>query len=986
MSATNGTNGVHNRLDPEDYLSGRKGANYRPYALGGGLYSSGVFDGRPLYTWSQAESMRRDPQIDFGLRILRSPLWRVKWQVKAKRTEIAQFVDAMLRRIWTRALRKIARSFHVYGVHPGEFTFATEGGLIVFAQLDDFHPRDTRPLEFKRGADRGKLAGVQVRNVAPADAGSGSIGGMADITAPHAWWFAGDAEYGLHYGRPRLAGAFEPWLEKRGRNGAIDARRLGMRKAIYSGPRLRFPPGRVDYGPEDGSAPNYVSHQDIARQIGEMLENGSTTALPNIPHSSDKMAGKYAWELEEPKPLGEMPQLLEYPEHLDKEILRGLGIPPEIVDAATVGSGYSGRCIPALVFFTSMDEDASLLIDAIDLQCIRGLVALNFGKAAYEITPESLAEAVEKDPAKAADMLRGDGEDQKEEPQPTQLSHGDDKRERLAERIRTLAERDFADIGPIQLSWGAEKTSRGTIKAVGSGEHSGKVLYGDAARKALAAKPEGSAKPTAAKKGERPTVETTVAHVAKLRENFTIEGLGHLAHVLQQHTVAEMGQIKAALGIKASGSKVELAKKIAQRALAEPEKGTEAEKPKEPRQKALNGNTYTGPHDKEAVDRINHAWRMAGASSMPNSELNAAMIELAKADSGTWLAATKAMGFGHLPDAPKNRRDLSRFMFDARGQSMRNAIADKDDIEAGETTNRKAMAGWQRSNDEPLLQADEVMAKAKTKGKPAANLAATKPTSFGTAGDAHSLAGIKDRAAQVKKLGDIFNRARNEEEDPSNVGGGPPDGLDMKAFGADLKGTIARHAAAVGVGAGVKEAYEATAKKYRLSKHDFQRALVSLHDEGVIRLSGWPMGVDDFPDPELAFVNPGTTGGFVGYINPTGSIEKDAKAGDQSLNTSHPEVQKRHGDTKPAAESPHAAAGKSLGESLAGMKDGTEADALGKQLERDMSKLTPEQAREYMRAAGFAPSKTETKPSIVRKLKGHIDAVARSRAQTSNIG
>lgn len=823
MSATNGK---HHRIDPEAYLTGRKGASYRPYSLGSG-YGLGVYDGRPAYTWAQVERMRCDPQVIFSLRILRSPLWRVKWQVRTKHSKIEAFVNAMLRRIWTRALRKIAKSFHIYGVHAGEFTFAHEGGLIVFSQLDDFNPRDVKPLEFQRGAQRGKLAGIHVRNVAPEDSQPGFIGGGADIVFPHAWWFAGDAEYGLHYGRPHMAGAFEPWLEKRGRNGAIDARRLAMRKAIYSGPRVYYPPGSTDYGPADGSDPHLVGNQDVARQIGEMLENGSTVAVPNTVHPSERMAGERAWIVEDSKPIGEMPQLLEYPKELDREILKGFSIPPELVEAASVGSGYNGRAHPVQAFFSMIDEDAALIIDALDLQCIRGLVALNFGKASYEIVPQSLAVAVEQDPSKATEMIQGDGEEQEQEQSqaqqkqpPFRMSH--ESHPRLAERIRALAEEDYADMGPIQLSWAAQQTARGTIKAVGAGEHSGKVLYGDAARKALAvkekagAKPEATggkkeaAKPAAAPKGEKQSVEATVAHVAKLRENFTIEGLGHLAHVLQGHTVAEMGQIKSQLGIKASGSKVELAKKIAQRALADAEPGEKPPEPKQPKAKAVTGDTYKGPHDKGVVDRANRAWGMASVSAFATSELNAVMVELAKADTGTWLAATKAMGFGHLPDTPKNRRDMARLMFDRRGQSMRNAIADKDDVEAGETTNRKAMAGWQRSNDEPLLQADEVMAKAKEKGKSA-----------------------KPAAAQ---------------------------------------------------------------------------------------------------------------------------------------------------------QSPHADKGKALGESMGSMKDGSEADALGKQLEDDMRKLTPEQAREYMRAAGFTPSKTETKPSVVRKLKGHIDAVARSRAQTSNIG
>lgn len=67
---------------------------------------------------------------------------------------------------------------------------------------------------------------------------------------------------------------------------------------------------------------------------------------------------------------------------------------------------------------------------------------------------------------------------------------------------------------------------------------------------------------------ERPTVEKTVAHVNGLRSNFTTEGLVALAQSLHGHTVAELKEIKQKLGVKASGRKAELAKKIAERALA----------------------------------------------------------------------------------------------------------------------------------------------------------------------------------------------------------------------------------------------------------------------------------------------------------------------------------------------------------------------------------------------------------------------------------
>lgn len=74
----------------------------------------------------------------------------------------------------------------------------------------------------------------------------------------------------------------------------------------------------------------------------------------------------------------------------------------------------------------------------------------------------------------------------------------------------------------------------------------------------------------------RPTVDGTLSAVEKLRSNFTTEGLLDFATAIHGHTVAELKEIKSKLGIKASGSKAEMAKKIAERALGG---GAGADKP-----------------------------------------------------------------------------------------------------------------------------------------------------------------------------------------------------------------------------------------------------------------------------------------------------------------------------------------------------------------------------------------------------------------------
>lgn len=363
-----------------------KTSAYAPHVLGGSRLGQ-LIDGRPRFTWLEAERMRLDPQIQFGLRILRAPLWGVTWKVHADKASVEGWVNRQLSHIYNRLLPRLCRFFE-YGVACGEVTYrsgrAAGKTRVHFHDFLELHPRDTRPLAFDRGPRAGTLAGMRVSGAS--HSGSGSL----YLDRRHSFWFKGEAEFGDWWGRPRLAGPYEPWLEKRGRGGAIDSRRLWYKKGAFRGPTMRYPIGRTNMGTTE--EPFYVSNQDIARELVEKFENGGVMALPNAKDGN----GNDLWRWEDPQSFADAAGFLEYPKQLDREILIGFGIPPELVDAATVGSGYSGRAIPAQVFFCSMDEIAAIIIEAIDRQILRGLVRWNFGPCGYEIKPDSLAQLVAK--------------------------------------------------------------------------------------------------------------------------------------------------------------------------------------------------------------------------------------------------------------------------------------------------------------------------------------------------------------------------------------------------------------------------------------------------------------------------------------------------------------------------------------------------------------------------------------------------------------
>ncbi len=364
---------------PDQLTRPAKTAGYRANPLVNSLVGMWL-DGRPPFTWLEAERMRMDPQVQMGLRILRAPLYGATWTVEADSAKVERWVQKQSEHVYRKMLPSVVR-FFTHGVDGGELCYAAKRvgpgrsgpHRIHFKEYLNVHPRDMQPYTHPRAG----LVSLVVKNVE----GAGNL----VLDRRHAFWFKGEAEYGAWWGRSRIAGAYQPWFDKGARFGANDMLRLFYRKMAFRGPQLRYPGGSTDQGTPD--SPNFVSNQDIARELVEKFETGGVLAFPSV--MDDK--GNDLWRWEDPKAFSDLAGLQDYKKMLDRDILVGLGIPPELVDAATVGSGYSGRAIPAQVFFTSMDETVSIILEAIDRQVLRWLVKANFGPCGYTIKPNSLA-------------------------------------------------------------------------------------------------------------------------------------------------------------------------------------------------------------------------------------------------------------------------------------------------------------------------------------------------------------------------------------------------------------------------------------------------------------------------------------------------------------------------------------------------------------------------------------------------------------------
>jgi 2'-5' RNA ligase len=361
---------------------------YRPSAGFGNWwgYTAAALDGSPVFTYFDVPRMLRDPKVRFGLLMLRAPFQQVTWQVRADNAAVAQFVDRTLRRFWRKHLPRVLDRYFKWGYCPAgaENHYDRRTRRVVFRRLRVVNPQDALALEYKDGPARGELAGFRF---AKAD-------GLESVFHPHAFWFAGQAEAGAYYDFPRLQGAFEPWLEKRGRNGAVHSRRLWYWTHAFDGGDIYHPTEDQAVPGPGGVGTVTRSAQDLAREMMEKRENGGFCTWPNDPNPSDNLAGKYAWDRIPPASRADVAGIRDYPKDLDQEILTGLGIPPEVLEASEVGSGWSGRMVPAAAYFGSVDEMVGLVIDCFDEAVIKPLVLANFGDRQYEIEPGELAKQI----------------------------------------------------------------------------------------------------------------------------------------------------------------------------------------------------------------------------------------------------------------------------------------------------------------------------------------------------------------------------------------------------------------------------------------------------------------------------------------------------------------------------------------------------------------------------------------------------------------
>ena len=332
-------------------------------------------DELPPFNLRVADLMRFDSQVRIALGARNGLLMAAEVEVIGEAPEIVRWVQTQWDRLWSSSAHQLLRT-KLYGFLPFEVMYrqvrggAFDGALVV-DHLKDRHPRDARVL-----VHEGQIVGFALRVARDRE---------VEVLAPKALVCTFDSEFGNPYGCALLERAYPAWYEKWMDGGAKKTLRLRMIKDAYIGDIFWYPPDRAIELPGGRS----VSWRDIAREVVEARLSGGAMALPLVFDASGNKLVDYT----PPQDVSGATHVFQWKQDVDLEIWKALEVPPEIIEAASVGSGYSGRSIPFMVALSAVQVELAELVRSVDRDILRPLAQLNFATVPdYEIRPRPLVE------------------------------------------------------------------------------------------------------------------------------------------------------------------------------------------------------------------------------------------------------------------------------------------------------------------------------------------------------------------------------------------------------------------------------------------------------------------------------------------------------------------------------------------------------------------------------------------------------------------
>ncbi|MEX2175752.1 MAG: hypothetical protein WD872_15415 [Pirellulaceae bacterium] len=361
-------------------------------------------DELPPFTLHIAELMRYDPQVRIGLGARNGLLMAAEVDVVGSDQLVVRWVQEQWNALWHGSAHQLLRA-KLFGFLPFEVVYRRTAagpfaGMLEVERLIDHHPQHSRLLmqndqivgfesqAHQASGRRQPPDGPDLSSRLEAYRGAHaprSPGNARILLAPQALVCTFDSECTNPYGCALLARAYPAWFEKWMPGGAKRTLRLRMIKDAYIGDILWYPADKQVQRP-DGTE---VSWREMARELVESRHSGGALALPMLRDA----LGNRLIDYTPPQSVPGHTQIFQWKRDLDLEIWKALEVPPEIIQASSSGSGYSGRWIPFAVALSAVHQELAELIRSVDRDVLRPIAQLNFGREPqYQIHPRSLVE------------------------------------------------------------------------------------------------------------------------------------------------------------------------------------------------------------------------------------------------------------------------------------------------------------------------------------------------------------------------------------------------------------------------------------------------------------------------------------------------------------------------------------------------------------------------------------------------------------------
>jgi hypothetical protein len=413
-------------------------------------------DGSPWFWFRRdIENMLTHPIVLNALNNYKAGIAGAEFDCKSESDVVTKFCLEQVQRYWDIGVPQLQGGYD-YGWIGAENLYDDVDGLLSWNGMNHFSPADTFLLT------QGSIpVGVRVKHVK--DKGPVDLWMASGSVPSKAMWYAHNPRWNLFYGQSQLFGAWRPWRRLAWKDGAESTIDMGVYRHAFAGPIVYYPEEDLQ-GPNPGSGNTTLDSngnprrfaRDMARQMAEQLKTGAGVGFPSTCYPDGAAgAGKKKWEIELPKSVLNVAPLVEYINYLIDQIYRGVGVPPELIQAAETGSGYSGRRIPLEAFLDSQQHIGDRFLRLFVEEVLRPLVLWNFGPVKFDIKLRRLIETKNKASAGQPGQQPG-GQTQtppqppaqkaaNDQPEPTQDDGGDDGGKRfsanplITDSIRAIA-------------------------------------------------------------------------------------------------------------------------------------------------------------------------------------------------------------------------------------------------------------------------------------------------------------------------------------------------------------------------------------------------------------------------------------------------------------------------------------------------------------------------------------------------------------------